>query len=42
MDYKKLIRNAQMRYAILRALSWIPDGIMVRLQYRIKMGFSRI
>ena len=39
MDYKKLIRNAQMRYAILRALSWIPDGIMVRLQYRIKMGF---
>lgn len=39
MDYKKVIRNAQMRYAILRALSWIPDSLMVQLQYRIKMGF---
>ena len=28
-----------MRFKILMTLSLIPDSIMVRLQYRIKMGF---
>ena len=39
MNYKKIIRNQQLRFRILRALSWIPDSLMLRLQYRIKMGF---
>lgn len=39
MDYKKIIRNQQLRFIILRALSWVPDSLMLRLQYRIKMGF---
>lgn len=38
MDYKKILRNSKTRYAILRALSWIPDGLMVRFQYLIKFG----
>ena len=36
--YKKIIRNQETRYRILRYLSFIPDNLMLRLQYRIKMG----
>ena len=39
MDYKKIIQNRSTRFAILNALRWVPDSIMLRLQYRIKMGF---
>ena len=39
MNYKKIIRSQKLRFKILRALAWIPDSIMLRLQYRIKMGF---
>lgn len=39
MNYKKIIKSRRLRFAILRALEWIPDSIMVRMQYRIKMGF---
>lgn len=28
-----------MRFKILHALEWIPDSIMLRIQYRIKMGW---
>ena len=38
MNYKKLIKNQNTRFAILRALSWVPDSIMLPLQYRIKMN----
>lgn len=38
MDYKKIIKNPSARYSILRALNWIPDSIMLRLQYKIKQG----
>ena len=38
MDYKKIIKNQEARYAILKALSRGPDAIMLRLQYRIKTG----
>lgn len=38
MNYKKIIRNQNTRFAILKALSWIPDSIMLPLQYRIKLG----
>lgn len=39
MDYKKIIKSQSVRFAILRLLSWIPDSMMLKLQYRIKMGF---
>lgn len=39
MNYKKIIKNQSIRFAILRLLSWVPDSVMLRLQYRIKMGF---
>ena len=39
MNYKNIIRSQSTRFAILRVLSWVPDPIMLRLQYRIKMGF---
>lgn len=39
MNYKAIIKSPEKRYAILRALSWIPDKSMIRLQYRIKQGF---
>lgn len=38
MDYKKIIKNRSTRIAILKAVSFIPDSIMLRVQYRIKMG----
>lgn len=39
MDYKKIIKSQQLRFTILRCLQWVPDSIMLRIQYRIKMGF---
>lgn len=39
MDYKRIIRSRSVRYNILKSLSWIPDSVMLRIQYRIKMGF---
>lgn len=38
MNYKKIIKSQKLRFAILRALSWIPDNLMLPLQYRIKLG----
>lgn len=38
MNYKKIIKDQNTRFAILKALSWIPDSIMLPLQYRIKLG----
>ena len=39
MDYKKVFRDQDVRFKILKSLNWIPDSIMLRLQYRIKIGF---
>lgn len=39
MDYKKFLGNQDLRFKILNSLSWVPDSIMLRVQYRIKMGF---
>ena len=36
--YKKLIKNRRTRELILVLLRFIPDSIMVKLQYRIKTG----
>lgn len=38
MNYKKIIKNQNTRFAILKALSWVPDRVMLKLQYRIKLG----
>lgn len=38
MNYKKIIKNQNTRFAILKALSWVPDNVMLSLQYRIKLG----
>lgn len=39
MNYKRIIRNQEHRLKILKALRWVPDEMMVRLQYRIQLGF---
>lgn len=39
MNYKKIIRSQKTRSKILYLFSWVPDSIMLRMQYRIKMGF---
>ncbi len=38
MDYKKIFRNQKVRFAILRALSFVPDKWMLSLQYYMKLG----
>lgn len=38
MNYKSILCT-KTRHAILNALAWVPDSIMIRLEYRIKMGF---
>lgn len=38
MDYKKIFKSQDMRFAILNALSWVPDNIMLPIQYRLKLG----
>lgn len=38
MEYKKVFKSQSLRFKILRMLSWVPDSLMVRLQYRIKQG----
>lgn len=37
--YKKIFRSRKLRLLILRLFFWVPDKIMLRLQYKIKMGF---
>lgn len=39
MNYKNIFTSRELRFAILKNLYWIPDNIMLRLQYRLKMGF---
>ena len=33
------MKSQSARFAILRILAWVPDSAMLRIQYRIKMGF---
>lgn len=40
MDYKKIIKNRKTRFLILKLLGFVPDGVMLKLQYRIKLGRS--
>lgn len=39
MDYKSIIRSRQLRFKILRLLRWVPDPIMLKIQYYLKFGF---
>jgi len=38
MDYKKIIKNKELRLKVLHSLRFVPDSWMLKLQYRIKMG----
>lgn len=38
MDYKKIITNKKTRLKILNLLSIVPDKIMVKIEYRIRLG----
>lgn len=38
MDYKKIIRSRSVRRTVLNLLRFVPDKIMVKMQYKIKTG----
>lgn len=38
MNYKKIIKSRKLRIKILNMLNFIPDKLMLKIQYRIKMG----
>lgn len=38
MNYKRIIQNQKLRFLILKFLAFVPDAIMLKWQYRIKMG----
>lgn len=38
MDYKKIIKNRNVRFKILRLFDFLPDRVMLKLQYRIKLN----
>ena len=40
MNYKRLFRSQNVRFLILKFLSFVPDSIMLKMQYRIKMGLK--
>ena len=37
-DYKKLIKGRDTRIRIMQAFNWVPDKIMLSVQYRMKTG----
>ena len=37
MDYKKILKTGKTRAAVLNAFSFLPDSIMLPLQYKIKL-----
>lgn len=38
MNYKRFIKSRETRETILRFLSFVPDKLMIKIQYRIKLG----
>lgn len=38
MNYKNIIKDQRLRFKILHRLNWVPDSLMLRLQYKIKFG----
>ena len=37
-NYKKIIKSQKVRFAILNTLFFLPDFLMLKLQYRLKLG----
>ena len=37
-EYKNLLKSAKVRYQILSLLRFVPDKMMLKLQYRVKFG----
>lgn len=37
-EYKKVLKNKELRYRILSLLRFVPDEMMLRMQYRVKFG----
>ena len=37
-EYKRLLKNKNLRYGILSCLRFVPDKWMLKLQYRVKFG----
>lgn len=38
MNYKNIFKSQKIRFKILNALQWVPDKLMIKLQYKIKTG----
>lgn len=38
MDYKEILKTRKIRKRILKAFGFIPDSVMLQLQYRFKLG----
>lgn len=38
MNYKKIFKSQKLRFFILKTLSFLPDSIMLKIQYRMKLG----
>ena len=38
MDYKKIIKNQELRFKILHTLRFVPDNVMIDFQYRLKLN----
>ena len=36
--YKKILKNRATRRKILMVFDWVPDKIMLKIQYRLKLG----
>lgn len=37
-EYKKIFKNKETRLKILKLLSFVPDKLMIKIQYKIKLG----
>lgn len=40
MNYKKIVRSKGLRQKIMKLLSFVPDKMMLRFQYKLKLGRS--
>ena len=38
MFYKKLLKERRLRFCVLNCLRWVPDILMIQIQYKIKTG----
>ena len=38
MNYKKIIKSRKTRFAILKALKFVPDSLMLRIQYKLQLN----